>query len=157
MPNTFLHPFAKPTRGDFVTIARGEGALLWDSDGNELIDAMASLWYCNVGHGRAEIADAVAEQIRTIETYSCFDPFTNAPAEQLAERIVSLSIADLAKISEDLTARAVADTVVAHSSGLHLLLTPREIRDTEFVTPEAVRRIIAQLRTLYHLVLVDVI
>ena len=57
-----------------------------------------------------------------------------------------VSIADLAKISEDLTARAVADTVVAHSSGLHLLLTPREIRDTEFVTPEAVRRIIAQLR-----------
>ena len=67
-----------------------------------------------------------------------------------------VSIADLAKISEDLTARAVADTVVAHSSGLHLLLTPREIRDTEFVTPEAVRRIIAQLRTLYHLVVVDV-
>jgi pilus assembly protein CpaE len=67
-----------------------------------------------------------------------------------------VSIADLAKISEDLTARAVADTVVAHSSGLHLLLTPREIRDTEYVTPEAVRRIIAQLRTLYHLVVVDV-
>ena len=67
-----------------------------------------------------------------------------------------VSIADLAKISEDLTPRAVADTVVAHSSGLHLLLTPREIRDTEFVTPEAVRRIIAQLRTLYHLVVVDV-
>ena len=57
-----------------------------------------------------------------------------------------VSIADLAKISEDLTPRAVADTVVAHSSGLHLLLAPREIRDTEFVTPEAVRRIIAQLR-----------
>ncbi|HEV2931154.1 MAG TPA: cellulose synthase operon protein YhjQ/BcsQ [Propionibacteriaceae bacterium] len=67
-----------------------------------------------------------------------------------------VSIADLAKISEDLTARAVADTVVAHSSGLHLLLTPTEIRDTEYVTPEAVRRIIAQLRTLYHLVVVDV-
>jgi pilus assembly protein CpaE len=67
-----------------------------------------------------------------------------------------VSIADLAKISEDLTARAVADTVVAHSSGLHLLLTPTEIRDTEYVTPEAVRRIIAQLRTLYHLVVIDV-
>ncbi len=98
VPNTFLHPFAKPTRGDFVTIARGEGALLWDSDGNELIDAMASLWYCNVGHGRAEIADAVAEQIRTIETYSCFDPFTNAPAEQLADRIVSLTSTPEARV-----------------------------------------------------------
>jgi putrescine---pyruvate transaminase len=88
---TFLHPFAKPTREHFITIARGEGALLWDSDGNELIDAMASLWYCNVGHGRAEIADAVAAQIRTIESYSCFEPFTNAPAEALADRIAALS------------------------------------------------------------------
>lgn len=66
-----------------------------------------------------------------------------------------VSIADLAKISEDLTSRAVADTVVVHSSGLHMLLAPNEIRDTEFVTPEAVRRIISQLRTLYHLVIID--
>ena len=66
-----------------------------------------------------------------------------------------VSLADLSKISEDLTARSVADTVVVHSSGLHLLLAPIEIRDTEFITPEAVRRILAQLRTLYHLVIVD--
>ena len=44
---------------------------------SELIDAMASLWYCNVGHGRGEIADAVADQMRTLEAYSCFEPFTN--------------------------------------------------------------------------------
>jgi adenosylmethionine-8-amino-7-oxononanoate aminotransferase len=91
VPSAFLHPFAKPTREHFITIARGDGALLWDHDGNELIDAMASLWYCNVGHGRGEIADAVAAQIRTIESYSCFDPFTNGPADALAERIASLS------------------------------------------------------------------
>ncbi|GAA1825313.1 AAA family ATPase [Microlunatus capsulatus] len=66
-----------------------------------------------------------------------------------------VSVADLAKISEDLASRAVADTVVVHTSGLHLLLAPTEIRDTEFVSPEAVRRILAQLRTLYHLVVVD--
>lgn len=66
-----------------------------------------------------------------------------------------VSIADLAKISEDLTTRAVADTVVVHSSGLHLLLAPVEIRDTEAVTPEAIRRVLAQLRNLYHLVVID--
>ncbi len=90
MPGAFLHPFAKPTRERFTTIARGEGALVWDADGNELVDAMASLWYCQVGHGRREIADAVAHQIATIETYSCFDPFTNGPADALAERIADL-------------------------------------------------------------------
>lgn len=66
-----------------------------------------------------------------------------------------VSIADLAKISEDLTARAVADTVVAHSSGLHLLLAPTEIRETEVISPAAVRQIVAQLRRLYHLVIID--
>ncbi len=91
MPGAFLHPFAKPTREQFTTIARGEGSLLWDADGNEYVDAMASLWYCQVGHGRREIADAVAAQISTIEAYSCFDPFTNGPADALAERIASLT------------------------------------------------------------------
>jgi adenosylmethionine-8-amino-7-oxononanoate aminotransferase len=87
----FLHPFTKPTRQQFISIARGEGAALWDADGNEYIDAMASLWYCAVGHGRREIADAVANQIGTIEAYSCFDPFTNEPADRLAEKLVTLT------------------------------------------------------------------
>ncbi len=87
----FLHPFTKPTRQQFISIARGEGAVLWDTDGNEYVDAMASLWYCAVGHGRREIADAVANQIGTIEAYSCFDPFTNEPADRLAEKLVTLT------------------------------------------------------------------
>ena len=91
MVTPFLHPFAKPTREHFITVARGEGALIWDIEGNEYIDAMASLWYCAVGHGRREIADAVAEQIATIEAYSCFDPFTNEPADELAESLVHLT------------------------------------------------------------------
>jgi putrescine aminotransferase len=91
MPGRFLHPFAKPTRESFITIARGEGALLWDTQGRELVDGMASLWYCAAGHGRAEIAEAVARQMSTIEAYSAFDPFTTEPAEQLAERIATLS------------------------------------------------------------------
>jgi adenosylmethionine-8-amino-7-oxononanoate aminotransferase len=91
MPGAFLHPFAKPTRERFVTIARGEGSLLWDADGNEYVDAMASLWYCAVGHGRREIADAVHDQITRIAAYSCFDPFTNEPADRLAELLVSLT------------------------------------------------------------------
>jgi putrescine---pyruvate transaminase len=87
----FLHPFAKPTRASFTVIARGEGALVWDSDGNEYVDAMASLWYCAAGHGRSEIADAVADQLRTVAAYSCFDPFSNGPADALAARLAALT------------------------------------------------------------------
>jgi adenosylmethionine-8-amino-7-oxononanoate aminotransferase len=87
----FLHPFAKPTRASFTVITRGEGARVWDADGNEYVDAMASLWYCAAGHGRGEIADAVAAQLRAVAAYSCFDPFSNGPADELAATLVGLT------------------------------------------------------------------
>lgn len=90
MTSAFLHPFAKPTKDSFIRLVRGEGACVWDENGRELIDGMASLWYCAVGHGRKEIADAVAKQITTLETYSTFDPFTNEPADKLAEKLISI-------------------------------------------------------------------
>jgi adenosylmethionine-8-amino-7-oxononanoate aminotransferase len=90
MPAAFLHPFAKPTRDSFIRIVRGEGALLWDADGRELVDGMSSLWYCAIGHGREEMAEAIAAQVRTLAAYSCFDPFTTEPAEELAELLREL-------------------------------------------------------------------
>ncbi len=87
----FLHPFAPPTKTSFVDIVRGEGSLLWDRSGREYVDAMASLWYCAAGHGRREIATAVADQLGTLAAYSCFDPFTNPAADALAERLAALS------------------------------------------------------------------
>ena len=91
MPSAFLHPFAKPTRESFVRIVRGQGALVWDADGHELVDGMASLWYCAIGHGRDEMADTIAAQVRVLAAYSCFDPFTNGPAEDLAERLHAIA------------------------------------------------------------------
>ncbi len=91
MVPAFLHPFAKPTREHFIGIARGRGALLWDVDGREYVDAMASLWYCAVGHGRREIGEAVAAQIGEIAAYSCFDPFTSPVADELTARIAELT------------------------------------------------------------------
>ncbi|HNJ97218.1 MAG TPA: aminotransferase class III-fold pyridoxal phosphate-dependent enzyme [Ilumatobacteraceae bacterium] len=85
MPGAFLHPFAKPTRESFIRIVRGEGALLYTADGRAVVDGMASLWYCAIGHGRKEMADAIAAQVSTLEAYSAFDPFTTDPAEELAE------------------------------------------------------------------------
>ncbi|MEX0846736.1 MAG: aminotransferase class III-fold pyridoxal phosphate-dependent enzyme [Ilumatobacteraceae bacterium] len=98
MPSAFLHPFAKPSRESFIKVVRGEGALLWDADGNELIDGMASLWYCAIGHGRAEMADAISAQVRQLETYSCFDPFTNEPAERLAAELHDIAPMDDSRI-----------------------------------------------------------
>lgn len=98
MPSRFLHSFAKPSSDSFVSIVRGDMALLWDDLGREYIDAIGSLWYSNIGHGRKEMADAIAAQVATLETYSTFDPFTNPLAEQVAEKISSLSPIDNSRV-----------------------------------------------------------
>jgi putrescine---pyruvate transaminase len=89
----FLHPFSPPTKAesDFIRIVSGEGSTLWDDQGRSYIDGMASLWYCQVGHGRTEIVDAVADQLRVLEAYNTFDPFTNEPAARVTEMVVARS------------------------------------------------------------------
>lgn len=91
MPRTYLHAFTKPTRTEFVTMVRGEGARLYDDHGKEYIDGMASLWYCNIGHGRKEMADAIAAQVSTLESYNNFDPFTTAITDVLTDKLHALS------------------------------------------------------------------
>ena len=75
----------------FVDIVRGEGSLVFDAEGKDYVDGMANLWLCQVGHGRAEIIDAVTTQMRQIEAYNTFAPFTNGPAARVAEMIVERS------------------------------------------------------------------
>lgn len=87
----FLHPFAAPARTDFLQIVRGEGAAVFDAEGRRYVDALASLWFCAVGHGRAEIAAAMAEQAGTLAAFHSFDRFTNQPAEALCDELVALA------------------------------------------------------------------
>lgn len=89
--NAFLHPFCRPTRKEFIEIVRGDGAIVEDRNGKQYVDGLASLWYVNVGHGRQEIADAVVAQMRVLAAYQCFEPFTNAPADKVADRVVELA------------------------------------------------------------------
>ena len=88
---SYLHPFCRPARDSFLTIVRGERAVVWDVDGNEYIDGMASLWCVNVGHGRREIVDAVAAQMSTLACYHTFEPFANEPADRLADEISAVA------------------------------------------------------------------
>ena len=98
MPGRFLHSFAKPSHDAFINIVRGDMATLWDDANNEYIDAIGSLWYCQIGHGRKEMADAVAAQMSTLETYSTFDPFTNPLADAAAEKIAQIGPIDDARV-----------------------------------------------------------
>ena len=93
MTHALLDPFSPPAMAEesFIEIVRGEGSLVFDADGKDYVDGMANLWLCQVGHGRAEIIDAVTTQMRQIEAYNTFTPFTNGPAARVAEMIVERS------------------------------------------------------------------
>jgi putrescine---pyruvate transaminase len=84
------HPFADmgSVRHRELVIERGEDVWVWDSEGRRYLDATASLWYANVGHGRPEIAAAIAAQLSRLESYSGFSDFANPPALELADALV---------------------------------------------------------------------
>src|SRR5436190_16363524 len=77
--------------GGELRIVRGEGAYVWDADGSRYFDATAGLWYCNVGHGRAEISDAAAHQMRQIAAYNNYGDLTTLPTSELADRVAAMA------------------------------------------------------------------
>jgi hypothetical protein len=62
-------------RAKRLVITAGESAWLTTSTGKRLLDATASLWHANIGHGRERIARVAYEQMRTLETYHTFGRF----------------------------------------------------------------------------------
>jgi adenosylmethionine-8-amino-7-oxononanoate aminotransferase len=90
----FWHPFADMAAvraSGELPIVRGEGYHIWDANGRRYLDATASLWYSMIGHGRAEIADAVSAQMRELEAYSTFQDLSNPLVDALVERVASLA------------------------------------------------------------------
>jgi adenosylmethionine-8-amino-7-oxononanoate aminotransferase len=94
------NPFANMAgaAGRTVTIVRGEAATVYDETGRSYLDAIASLWYCNIGHGRPELAEAAMAQMRQIAGYQAFEVFSSRPAEALAERVAGLAPIQDAKV-----------------------------------------------------------
>jgi putrescine aminotransferase len=81
----FWHSFADMSaivEGGELVLDRGDGVHVWDEDGRRYIDATAGLWYCNVGYGRGEIADAAASQLLSLKHNSePTTPLNNAYAD----------------------------------------------------------------------------
>jgi adenosylmethionine-8-amino-7-oxononanoate aminotransferase len=93
MTTRFWHGFADMhTVADHeIVMASGDGAVLTDTNGREYIDATAALWFCNVGYGRREIADAVAEQLATLNAYSSFGAYTTEASVKAADRLAAMA------------------------------------------------------------------
>jgi adenosylmethionine-8-amino-7-oxononanoate aminotransferase len=88
-------PTTRPKR---LVISGGQGAWLESSTGQRLLDATASLWHANIGHGRERLARAAYEQMKKLETYHTFGRFANEPALRLADRLVEIGPVPDAKV-----------------------------------------------------------
>lgn len=72
---------------DPLMIVKGEGMRVWDIKGNEYLDAVSgAVWTVNVGYGRTEIADAVREQLVTLNYFA--QSAGSLPAAQFAESLL---------------------------------------------------------------------
>lgn len=86
----FVHPYT-----DFTTFhgtgsqvfSHGEAMFVTDEQGRSYLDGIAGLWCVNLGHGRAEIAQAMADQAMRLGYYNTFGHSTNAPAASLARQL----------------------------------------------------------------------
>jgi len=89
-----IHPLTDhsrlPEAGPLVLV-RGEGSELVAEDGRRLIDGMAGLWSVNLGHGREDLIEAAARQMRELPYAATFGGVSSPPAIELAGKIAELA------------------------------------------------------------------
>ena len=84
------HPYTQhQTAAKPLGIVKGKDALLWDENGKEYIDAIASWWVNPYGHSNERLAQAAYKQLTQLE-HVLFGGFTHQPAVELAEKLISI-------------------------------------------------------------------
>ena len=83
--------------GDLVVIDRGEGCYVWDSDGNEYLDALAGLFCTNLGHGRSDLTAAAAKQMDKLAFYPNWG-FAHPSSIEAASMIAAVAPGDLDRV-----------------------------------------------------------
>jgi len=87
-----IHPLHHPVdHAQPVIYVRGRGAIVQDINGLEYIDGLSGLWNVNVGHGRAELADAASAQMKELAYFSSYVGSSNIPAISLANRLMEIT------------------------------------------------------------------
>jgi L-2,4-diaminobutyrate transaminase len=99
----FMHPSTHAgthARGESPVrvIAGGKGCTIVDRDGRESLDAFAGLYCVNVGYGRAEIADAIAEQAHKLAYYHSYAGHGSEPSIRLAKMIIDRAPANMSRV-----------------------------------------------------------
>ncbi len=80
-----------------ITIERGEGCYVWDTDGNRYLDGLAGLFSTNMGHGRTDFVEAAAEQMSKLAYFPNWG-YANPPATEAASLIAGLAPGDIEEV-----------------------------------------------------------
>ncbi len=83
--------------GKIPLIVRGEGHKIYDDTGKEYIDGLAGLFVVQVGHGRAELAEAAAKQAQELAFFPLWS-FAHPKAIELADRLAGMAPGDLNRV-----------------------------------------------------------
>ena len=86
------------SREGAVTIARGDGVRVWDTEGREYIEAMAGLWCASLGFSERRLADAAHRQMLELPYYHTFFGKGHEPAVELAERLLAVAPPGMDKV-----------------------------------------------------------
>jgi adenosylmethionine-8-amino-7-oxononanoate aminotransferase len=78
-------------------IVKGEGCYVWDNQGNRYLDGLSALFCVNAGHGREELGEAMAAQVRELDFVTLWS-YAHPRAIELAERIAGLTPGDLNRV-----------------------------------------------------------
>ena len=93
-----MHPFtagAELAKTGTRIITRAKGVTLTDSEGNQILDAMAGLWCVNIGYGWDSIAEVAARQMRELPYYNTFFQTSHVPVIALSQKLAELAPGDL--------------------------------------------------------------
>ncbi len=99
----FFHPsthLAQHARGESPNriVTGGSGVYIEDRDGTKLLDAFAGLYCVNVGYGRSEIADAIAEQARELAYYHAYVGHGTEASITLAQMVMERAPDHMSKV-----------------------------------------------------------
>jgi len=100
-------------------VERGAGIFLYDAEGKEYLDACGGALVVNIGHGRTEVATAMAEQARRV-SYAHGSMFTTAVLEELCESLVRLLPGDLDKVYLVAGGAEATETAIKFARQFHL-------------------------------------
>ena len=101
--DNFMHPsthLAQHARGESPSriVTGGSGVYIQDRDGKELLDAFAGLYCVNVGYGRTEIADAIAEQASELAYYHAYVGHSTEASIKLSNMILQRAPDNMSKV-----------------------------------------------------------